>query len=284
MIQDKPMYKFFIVIGFMLLINPAFSQRRHRLPENSSIKFDSIAFATQKHYLNGLSADEYQKKTFKFKDIHIPYRLLEPSNFKSTKKYPLVVSLHNSIRVGNDNEKQLEPLSRIWLKPQIRKNFQAFVLAPQFETRSTNYAFDEVRNVLVAKPNSNLIALIDLIEQLEKELNIDENRIYLIGYSMGGSSVQNLLSLSPGTFAAMISIAGVPDFSSTNALQSKPIWLIHGEKDNENPFNGSEVLFNELKQNKKVRFSIYSNLDHNTINYPLLNTDELPKWLFQWKK
>lgn len=278
------MYKFFVAIGFMLLINPAFSQRRHHLPESSFIKFDSAAFAVQRQHLNNLSAHDYQKKEFKHKKISIPYRLLSPSNLKSTKKYPLVITLHNSTRLGNDNEKQLEPLSRIWLQPDIRKNFQAFVLAPQFETRSTDYTFDEVRNVLVAKPNANLIALIDLIEQLKKELNIDENRIYMIGYSMGGSSVQNLLSLSPGTFAAVISIAGVPDFSSINALQSKPIWLIHGEKDNENPFNGSEALFNELKQNKKIRFSIYANLDHNTINYPLLNTDELPKWLFQWKK
>lgn len=278
------MYKFFVAIGLVFLINPAFSQRSHRLPESSSIKFDSIAFVSQKQYLNNLSASDYHKKEFKQKNISIPYRLLSPSNLKSTKKYPLVVTLHNSTRIGNDNEKQLEPLSRIWLKPDIRKNFQAFVLAPQFETRSTDYFFDQVRNVQVSKPNANLPIIIDLIEQLKKELNIDENRIYLIGYSMGGSSVQNLLRLSPGTFAAMISIAGVPDFSSTNGLQSTPIWLIHGAKDNENPFNGSEALFNELKHNKKIRFSTFANLDHNTINYPLLNTDELPKWLFQWKR
>ncbi|RZJ15007.1 MAG: phospholipase, partial [Acinetobacter sp.] len=76
----------------------------------------------------------------------------------------------------------------------------------------------------------------------------------------------------------------VPDFSAVTALQSKPIWLIHGQKDDENPFTGSEVLFAALNQNKKVRFSIYSNLDHNTINSPFLNTQELPKWLFKWKK
>ena len=278
------MYKFFVAIGFMFLINPAFSQRRHRLPEKSPVKFDSIAFSAQKKYLNGLSVNDYQKKEFKQKDVHIPYRLLGPSHFKSTKKYPLIITLHNSTRLGTDNEKQLEPLSRIWLEPQVRRDFQAYVLAPQFKTRSTDYTFDQERNVLVAKPNANLIALLDLIEQTKKELNIDEDRIYLIGYSMGGSSVQNLMNLSPDTFAAMISIAAVPDFSAVTALQSKPIWLIHGQKDDENPFIGSEVLFAAFNQNKKVRFSIYSNLDHNTINYPFLNTQELAKWLFNWKK
>ncbi|RZK14913.1 MAG: phospholipase, partial [Pedobacter sp.] len=242
------------------------------------------AFSAQKQYLNGLTADDYQKKEFKQKDILIPYRLLTPMSLKSTRKYPLVITLHNSTRLGNDNEKQLEPLSRIWLEPHNRRDFQAYVLAPQFETRSTDYSFDKERNVIVAKPNANLIALIDLIGQLKKELNIDEKRIYLIGYSMGGSSVQNLMNLSPSTFAAMISIAAVPDFSAVTALQSKPIWLIHGQKDDENPFTGSEVLFATLNQNKKVRFSIYSSLNHNTINSPFLNTQELPKWLFNWKK
>ncbi|RZJ89429.1 MAG: phospholipase, partial [Chryseobacterium sp.] len=240
------MHKFFVAIGFMLLINPAFSQRRHRLPEKSSIKFDSISFAAQKRYLNGLSADDYQKKEFKQKDVLIPYRLLTPMSLKSTKKYPLIITLHNSTRLGYDNEKQLEPLSRIWLEAHNRRDFRAYVLAPQFETRSTDYTFDKGRNVLVAKANSNLVALIDLIEQLKKELNIDKDRIYLVGYSMGGSSVQNLMNLSPSTFAAMISIAAVPDFSAVTALQSKPIWLIHGQKDDENPFTGSEVLFAAL--------------------------------------
>ncbi|RZJ62158.1 MAG: phospholipase [Flavobacterium sp.] len=278
------MHKFFVAISFMLLINPAFSQRRHHLPEKSSVKFDSAAFAAQKQYLNDLSADDYQKKVFKQKDMHIPYRLLAPMSFRSTKKYPLIITLHNSTRLGNDNEKQLEPLSRLWLEPHTRRDFQAYIMAPQFETRSTDYVLDQNRNVLVAKANSNLVALIDLIEQLKNELNIDENRVYLIGYSMGGSSVQNLMNLSPGTFAAMISIAAVPDFTAVTALQSKPIWLIHGQKDDENPFAGSEVLFAALNQNKKIRFSVYSYLDHNTINYPFLNTQELPKWLFKWKK
>ncbi|RZJ15311.1 MAG: phospholipase, partial [Acinetobacter sp.] len=72
------MYKFFVGFGLMLLINPAFSQRRHRLPEKLSVKFDSVAFSAQKQYLNGLTADDYQKKEFKQKDILIPYRLLTP--------------------------------------------------------------------------------------------------------------------------------------------------------------------------------------------------------------
>lgn len=278
------MLKLFIAVLLNLFIYPIWAQKREAAIENASIKFDSLSFAAIKNQLNNLPAEDYQKKVYLEKETAIPYRLLTPLAMKKSKKYPLVITLHNSTRIGNDNEKQLEPLSRIWLQPQIRKDFKAYVLAPQFEQRSSDYAVDSTRNILVSQADENLKVLINLIVKIKGELNIDENRIYLIGYSMGGSSVQNLMNLSPDTFAAMVSIAGVPDFSAINALNEKPIWLIHGKNDVENPFHGSKVLCSELIGNKNIRFRIYDHLDHHTINFPLLNSDELPRWLFQWKK
>lgn len=47
----------------------------------------------------------------------------------------------------------------------------------------------------------------------------------------------------------MISIAAVPDLSNLNAFKRKNIWLIHGEKDNENPYAGSRILYEKLQGN-----------------------------------
>jgi predicted peptidase len=57
------------------------------------------------------------------------------------------------------------------------------------------------------------LALPELIKKITAEYpEIDKNRIYLVGYSMGASTAQDLLSITPETFAAIVSIAAVQIF------------------------------------------------------------------------
>ena len=266
----------------LFLICIGFSELQAQTTKIQTLSFDSAAFALKRKELNSIDASAFAKLNYEAKGFKLPYRLLSPKKIKSGVKYPLIIALHNSSRLGNDNEKQLEPLTRTWLTGKVRSKFQAFVLAPQFETRPTEYAKNITYGVLTANPQRNLQTLFSLIDSLIKNPQIDTKRIYLIGYSMGGSTVQHLLSAKPELFAAAISIAGVPDVSNLQNIKNKPLWLIHGRKDDENPFNGSEKLFELLKGNKKARFTIYEHLDHNTITFPLLATDELAKWLFKW--
>ncbi|MNR26993.1 Alpha/beta hydrolase family protein [compost metagenome] len=97
---------------------------------------------------------------------------------------------------------------------------------------------------------------------------------------MGASTAQNLMNIAPKTFAAMVSIAAVPDFGNISGVRQKPIWLIHGRQDNENPYEGSEHLYQEMKGNPNLYFTTYNKLDHNLITIPLLLTPEIPSWLF----
>ncbi len=263
----------------LLTALPLFAQKS----EVKTLSFDSAAFAAIRKQLNSLDSKPFEKLTYNTTGTVLPYRLLAPKEIKSGTKYPLIIALHNSSRLGTDNENQLEPLTRTWLTAEMRAKFPAFVLAPQFETRPTQYAFNETYQVMTATPQKNLQALLQLIVEMSNNPQVDPKRIYLIGYSMGGSTVQHLLSQKPTLFAAAIAVAGVPDFSNLANIKTKPIWLIHGKQDDENPFSGSQKLFEQLKGNAKARFTIYENLNHNTITYPLLTTDELAKWLFKWK-
>lgn len=87
--------------------------------------------------------------------------------------------------------------------------------------------------------------------------------------------------MAPDKFAAIVSVAAVPDFSNLKKVSRKNIWLIHGEKDDENPYIGSVELFDKLSSNKKMAFTTFSNLNHNNIVIPFLLTEEIPKWLFE---
>jgi len=272
------------LILLVIFTQTSFAQSKlHSLPE-TSVAFDSSGFAKTKRFLDQLSTNDFTKETFDTGNEQIPYRLLKPQHLVNHVKYPLIITLHNSTRMGTDNERQLEALTRIWLIPENRKKFPAFVLAPQFEKRSSMYELDRQKNILISKPSPALKQMPALIAKLIQEYDIDPKRIYLIGYSMGGSSAQNLMALNPDLFTAMISIAGVPDFSNISKIKKKPIWLIHGRKDEENLFKGSEELYRSIPKQSRIKLSSYDNLDHSNINYPLLLSKDLPIWLFRWKK
>lgn len=272
--------KILILLLLTLTTNFVFAQEK----EFREATVDSLTFVNNRKILNSLNTDSFEKNVFTKNDIQIPYRFLKPKNNSRNQKYPLIITFHNSTRIGNDNENQLEPFAKIWLRLEIYNKYQCYVIAPQFSKRPSIYEKNS-DGVQVSKPSNDVFALLELIQNVENKYpNIDKNRIYLIGYSMGGSTAQNLLSIAPGKFAATVSVAAVPDFSNLKKLSKKNIWLIHGEKDDENPYTGSVELFNKLSSNENLIFTTFKNLNHNNIVIPFLITEEIPKWLFEKHK
>lgn len=265
---------------FILIANSTFAQKK----EIRETTVDSLTFVNNRKTVNSLNTDAFLKKVFTKENIQIPYRLLTPKNNNKNQKYPLVITFHNSVRIGNDNENQLEPFARTWLRPEIYTKYQCYVIAPQFSQRSSIYEKNS-DGIQISKPSRDVFALLELIQNVEKEYpNIDKDRIYLAGYSMGASTAQNLLNIAPNKFAAIVSVAAVPDFSNLTKLSKKNIWLIHGEKDDDNPYIGSVELFNKLATDKNLIFTSFSNLNHNNIVIPFLITEEIPEWLFEKRK
>jgi predicted peptidase len=217
-------------------------------------------------------------------DIEIKYRLLKPLHNDTAKKFPLVVVFHGSGAIGSDNKSQLGALVKLWALPGNREKYPAYVLAPQFPSRSSNYALDKKRNVLVSSPQNCLRTALDLIDSLKQTLNIDPERIYLVGFSMGGSTVINALSARPDWFAAGVSISGVPQFVEVKKLADIPIWLMHGNRDTENPFSSDKQFYKEVSVKNKTRFWEFENTGHDDIFSTIILGEEIPGWLFSKKK
>lgn len=276
------MYKHLISITLFLSIISIFANAQTQNLDHT--KVDSLTFTETRAALNKLSTANFEKRNFKKNEKTLHYRLLLPKNYNKNQKYPLVITFHNSTRIGNDNEKQLEPLARIWIREDIYNQYNCFVIAPQFPDRSSNYVKNE-DGILVSKPSDDVQLVLELLAQIEAEYgNVDQSKIYLVGYSMGASTAQNLMSMAPNKFAAVVAIAAVPDFSNLKVFKRKPMLLIHGQKDDENPYNGSAALYANLKGNKNLTFKTYTELDHGRITIPLLLSNEIPKWLFKFSK
>lgn len=216
--------------------------------------------------------------------VPIKYRLLRPALQKAEKKYPLVIVFHGSGAIGVDNNKQMSVLARLWAQPEIVANYQAYVVVPQFSSRSSDYEMDAERKVLRSVPQPGLQSALQLIDSLKKVLPVDEQRIYAIGFSMGGSSVINVLSSRPELFAAGISISGIPQFEQVEKLRTIPVWLMHGNRDTENPFDSDDQFYKEVSTKGKTRYWVFDGIGHNTIFSSAILADQIPEWLFSKKK
>jgi len=214
--------------------------------------------------------------------ITINYRLLGPAKTTQKDKYPLVLVLHSSGGIGTDNTSQLGILVKLWAQPAIREKYPAYIVAPQFPLRSSNYSPNRDKNVLVSTPDPCLTTALQLIDSLKKVLPVNERKIYVIGFSMGASGTINSLDLRPDLFAAAVSISGIPSFNRTTTRPKTPIWLIHGNADTENPIDSDSLFYKELQSlhDHHIKFWEIDNLQHD-IYSELYTSDIIPVWLFR---
>ena len=236
--------------------------------------------------LKGISNELFQPLAYTGRNnIPINYRMLAPARVDKQGRYPLVLVLHGSGAVGTDNLAQLGVLVKLWARPDIQAKYPAYIVAPQFPRRSSNYAPDPDKKVLVSTPDACLSTALQLIDSLKKVLPVDESRIYVIGFSMGASSTINSLVLRPDLFAAGVAISGIPAFGHLDVLARVPLWIVHGNADTENPFPSDSLLFQRLQalHAGQLRFWEIDQLEHE-IYYPLYTTEVLPEWLFRQKR
>lgn len=193
----------------------------------------------------------------------LSYRLLSPAHIEPGKRYPLVLQLHSSGGIGQDNQAQLDGMAKGWALPENRARYPAFVLVPQFAVRSANYDDPQVPRSAQASPA--LTTAMALIDDLAARLPVDADRIYATGFSMGGSAAWLSPVLRPGRFAAIVPISGIaPADADAQALTSLPILVMHGDADSENPIDSDRRLVATLQAlgNQQVRLREYVGLAH----------------------
>ena len=84
-------------------------------------------------------------------------------------------------------------------------------------------------------------ALVDaLLAKMDKEFNIDPERIYLTGFSNGGGFVASVISQRPKPFAGAVIVSAAVRNSESELRTGLPVPLriIHGDKDQQVPLEG----------------------------------------------
>ena len=183
-----------------------------------------------------------------FKDIH--YSLYTPQI--KADKHSLIVWLHGAGEGGINTSNIMADRGAItYLNQDTQYLFQgAYVLAPQCPTYwLKKFKMEDDIWVEGARDYTHdLTALIQEIKQ--KYTDIDEQRIYLVGASMGGYQVLRLLADNPTQYAgAIISCpAQIPEDSDLAIIKNHriPLWLLHCTKDKIVDKHHTKYIFNYL--------------------------------------
>ncbi|WP_036674893.1 prolyl oligopeptidase family serine peptidase [Pedobacter heparinus] len=245
--------------------------------------------------LNGIAQDftKYEKGSFiKGKDS-IFYRVLFPENFDAAKQYPILFFLHGRGESGNDNQKQLTHGAKLFLKPEIRKQFPAIVVFPQCSSDSywanvnisTEANGKRVFNFQEkGKPTKAMQALLDMVNNFMDKPYVNKKQVYVGGLSMGGMGTYELLRRRPRLFAAAFAICGGDNVANVQRYQKVPLWIFHGEKDDVVPVSCSTIIADQLKVlGHPAKLTLYPEANHNSWDPAFAEPDLLP-WLFSNRK
>ncbi|MCD6339536.1 MAG: prolyl oligopeptidase family serine peptidase [Verrucomicrobia bacterium] len=121
--------------------------------------------------------------------------------------------------------------------------------------------------------------LVALLAHIKRAFNVDEDRIYLTGLSMGGFGTWRLAADHPDWFAAAAPVCGRGNPADAPKLVRLPIWVWHGVEDRTVPFRYSEEMVRAIRAagGKKVRFTTLEHIGHNAWQ-AAYHSDELYRW------
>lgn len=213
------------------------------------------------------------------------YQLLKPADAEKGKKYPLVIFLHGMGERGDDNKTQMKHGSQMFLNPANQEKYPAYVLFPQcpetafwaYKRPTLNMKAEDVMPPIFQ-------AVKELIDSYLAQPDIDKQRVYIMGLSMGGMATFDMVARFPEIFAAAVPICGAVDPSRLAATKGVKFRIFHGDADRVVPVISSRMAYKALRESGvDVEYIEFPGCDHASWN-PAFNTPDFMEWLFKQKK
>lgn len=223
----------------------------------------------------------------------LPYRVLLPLQYDSSRQYPVLFFLHGAGERGRDNEKQLVHGGSFFLDPQLRAKYPVIIIAPQ--CAETDYWSNVLRLhdakgkrtfhfLAKGKPTVYMQLLEQLVIYCINNYPVKKDQVYAGGLSMGGMGTFELVRRMPGRFAAAFAICGGADTATAKIIRNSSWWIFHGGKDNIVSPSFSENMATALRRyHSDVKLTLYPGANHNSWDSAFAEPEMLP-WLLSKKR
>ena len=236
----------------------------------------------------------FQKKTITASGMSITlgYRLYVPADYDPNVKYPVVLFFHGYGERGSGNDVQLGcGMMKDFFSKGYYKDHPCIIIAPQCPSSSQWAVQGYTGSYTISDtPSTNTfteaIQLSKLaVDQTIKDYNVDTNRLYVTGLSMGGYGTWNIITHYPDYFAAAAPLCGGGDPSKASRLVNIPIWCFHGSADPTVPVSGTRDMYNAITAagGQKIHYTEWVDKDHY-IWSPTYARADLWNWMFNQSK
>ncbi len=193
---------------------------------------------------------DWQSGRLRSKGYQMPFELYI-NGAKPENGYPLYISLHGGGGAPAEvNDQQWEN----------QKTLYGAVEGVYFVPRSPTDSWDMWHQEYMDD------FLLQIISYSIARLNVDQSRIYLLGYSAGGDGVYNLATRLSDKFAAAAMMAGHPGDAKIENLRNLPFAIYVGANDTD--YNRSGLAVEWLKSFMKLHEEDEWGYEYNVNIYP----------------
>jgi predicted peptidase len=161
----------------------------------------------------------------------IRYTISIPRGYSYAAPVPLILALHFGVRGGDAAGAGANVMNSL-IAPALA-DLGAIIVAP-----------DSVRGNWSSPENEKAVNA--LLDMLLANYAIDQKKVVVTGYSMGGAGAWHLADKFPERFSAAIPVAGRPPESA--AGWRIPVFAVHSRADENAPFEPTEARIAELQK------------------------------------
>jgi predicted peptidase len=120
------------------------------------------------------------------------------------------------------------------------------------------------------------------LQEIKRVYRVEEDRVYLMGYSRGGFGSWEFGCSYPDEFAAVVPVSA-RGMTAVERLGNSAVWIFHGEED-VLPVEDARNMYDELKAiGANVRCTIYPDVGHDACT-PAMATEALWEWLLSQRR
>lgn len=211
-----------LIVGFLIitLIAPVFARRTALAQlDGDYLAIPDDGITESGDYAGTLVSDDLEREFL----IHVP------DGYDPETAVPLVITFHGFNEGAERHATSSEFLG-------LSDDVGFVVVIPQGRGANPSWRVSAAAN---RRSRSDTQFTRDLIQFMQDHLNIDSDRIYITGFSMGGGLANRIACDLSEVVAAVAPVAGFyqPD-DECEPQQPVPMITLHGLVDNDVPFNG----------------------------------------------
>jgi predicted peptidase len=172
-----------------------------------------------------------EDRTIRVNDDNYYYSIAIPYDYNENNTYPIFIALHWG---GNANFQSGANFLQTFALEAL-EDFKGFIISPSCPEAAG----------WIHKNSEDLI--FSIIDKMKTDYNIDDERIVIGGYSMGGIGTWYYAVTYPDVFKVAVPISSMPPNYMRPIKDVIPIYIIHGENDEVFSMQNVDDLVREVK-------------------------------------